>query len=156
MNGILQARIEKGGGAAEHACAQRVEISLSQIGKQHDHRQAEKSCDIAARDYPIVHLQHIKGAGEHQQVDDATEQGDAGHPPRAFAQAPRNGIITGNRRERSPRRECLGAVLSDTHPVRLHSSQCRWSTGSLTCDADHFPAGMRLMKISVSHVWNPS
>ena len=90
---ILQAGIEQGRDPAQHARPQRVQIALHQIGKQHHQRQAEQRCDVAAGNDPVIDLQHIKRAGEHQQIDDAAEERDADHSPRAVAQPAHHGIV---------------------------------------------------------------
>jgi len=86
LDRILQAGIEQGRDPAQHARPQRVEIPLHQIGEQHHQRQAEQRRDVAAWNHPVVDLQHIKRAGEHQQIDGAAEQRDADHSPCAIAQ----------------------------------------------------------------------
>ena len=60
-------------------------------------REAEQGRDVAARDHPIIDLQHIERARKHQDIDHAAEWGDAEHPPRALAQTCTYGIIDSRR-----------------------------------------------------------
>ena len=118
MDRFLQADVEQGGDPAQHPRAQRLEISLHQIGEQHHQRQAEQGCDIAARNHAVIDLQHIERAGQHQNIDHAAEYGDADHAPRAVAQRKRDGIIGVQRRKQAG--NCAGGAcacpaLSDTH-----------------------------------------
>ena len=123
MNRCLQAGIEQRCDPAQHPRPHRIEISLHQVGEQHHQGQAEQGREVTARNHPVVHLQHIKGARQHQDVDDAAEHGDADHAASARAHRVRDGIVGGQRRKQAGngagRRRCPRSVLcltlSDTH-----------------------------------------
>ena len=121
----LQGAVEQRCDPAQHPRPHRVEIALHQIGEQHHQRQAEQGRDVAARNHAVVDLQHIERARQHQDVDDAAEDGDADHAPRALAQRLRHGIVGAQRRQQAGndagRRRCLRMALSDTHTLRLRS-----------------------------------
>ncbi len=127
VNGILQAGVEQRRDAAQHARPQGVEIALHQIGQQHHQRKAQQGRDAAARNHPVVNLQHVERAGQHQQIDHAAEHGDAGHPPRAAAQAPRHRIIGRRCRRAGPfgHDRWTQAILNDTHLVCSPMSRYR-------------------------------
>ena len=88
---------------------------------------AEQGREVAARDHPVIHLQHIKRARQHQNVDHATEDGDADHAARAFMQPERDGVIrrrSGQQADDPAGCKRLGVTLRDTHdnaPLRSAS-----------------------------------
>ena len=67
---LVEARADAG----QHLGAQRVEAALQKIGRQHDQREADQGRDAAARQHPVVDLQHVERAGQHQHVDHRREQ----------------------------------------------------------------------------------
>ena len=56
---LLQAGIEQRSDAGQHAAAKRIEITLQEISHQHHQRQADQRRNVAARDHPVVDLQHV-------------------------------------------------------------------------------------------------
>ena len=65
VQSFLQASIEQCTNARQHPRSGRFKIGLKQIGDENNCRKSKKGGDAAAREYAIVHLQHIKGPGQH-------------------------------------------------------------------------------------------
>ena len=62
--------VEPGADAGQHLGADAVEGALQDVGREHDERDADQGRDAAARQHPVVDLQHVDRAGQHQDVDD--------------------------------------------------------------------------------------
>ena len=77
VNLRLQFDVEQGADPRQHTAAERVEITLQQISDHHYRREPEQRCNVTARDYAIVNLQHVKRAGQRQQVDHSAEYSHA-------------------------------------------------------------------------------
>ena len=55
----------------EQALAQEIEHALQPEQEDDENREADQGRDAAARQHPVIDLQHIDRAGQHQDVDDA-------------------------------------------------------------------------------------
>ena len=75
--------VEPGADAGQHLGADAVELALQDVGGKDDERDADQGRDAAARQHPVVDLQHVDRAGEHQKIDDAREDRNADERRRA-------------------------------------------------------------------------
>ena len=71
----------------DHARADHIEGTLERIGVDQEDRERNQRRDAPAAQDPIINLQHVERASEHQQIHDAREQGHAPERAPALAQA---------------------------------------------------------------------
>ena len=86
MNGHGKALIEQRRRADNHARADQIERALECIGADQKDRERDQRRHAPAAQDPIVDLQHVERAGEHQQIHDAREHGHAREGAPAIAQ----------------------------------------------------------------------
>ena len=89
-HGVEHARIERfverGADAAEDAAADQVEHALGEVEPAGENDEADQGRHAAARQHPVVDLQHEDRAGQIEQVDDAAHHADANEGAAAGAQ----------------------------------------------------------------------
>ena len=78
--------VERGSDPAENASAEQVEHALGDVQSAGENDQADQGRHAAARQHPVVDLQHEDRAGQVQQVDHATHDADADEGVAAGAQ----------------------------------------------------------------------
>ena len=78
--------VERGADAAEDAAADQVENALGDVQSGGENDQADQGRHAAARQHPVVDLQHEDRAGQIQQVDHAAHDADADEGVAAGAQ----------------------------------------------------------------------
>jgi len=89
MHGVAQMLIEERGGTHYDSRADQVERGLERVGANEKHRERDQGRHAAARQHPIIDLQHVEGAGEHQQVHAAGKDRHAPKGAPAILQARR-------------------------------------------------------------------
>ncbi len=67
--------------AREHPVAHEVHDAHEGVEADHEHRQRDEGGHAAARQHPVVDLQHEQRPGQHQDVDDAAEKADCDERP---------------------------------------------------------------------------
>ena len=82
----IEGFVERGADAHQHAAADQVENALGDVQSAGQDHQADQRRDAAARQHPVVDLQHEDRAGQIQQVDHATHDADADEGVAAGAQ----------------------------------------------------------------------
>ena len=87
MHGQREALVEQRRGADHDARADQVEGALEGIGADQEDRKRDQRRHAPAAQHPVVDLQHVERAGEHQQVHDAREQRHAPERAPAIAQS---------------------------------------------------------------------
>ena len=78
--------VERGSDPPEDASAQQVEHALGDVEAAGEHDEADQGRHAAARQHPVIDLQHEDRAGQVQQVDHATHEADADERVAAGAQ----------------------------------------------------------------------
>ena len=73
----VQGFVERGADAAQDAAADQVEHALRHVEAAGEDDQADQGRNAAARQHPVVDLQHEDRAGQIEQVDHAAHQADA-------------------------------------------------------------------------------
>ena len=68
MDERAETPVEERGYPHDDAGADHVENALENIRPDQKRRERDQRRDTAAREHPVVDLQHIEGAGEHQNV----------------------------------------------------------------------------------------
>ena len=82
----VQRFVERGADPAENAAADQVEHALGHVEHGGDEHEADQGRHAAARQHPVIDLEHEDRAGEVEQVDDAAHQADADERAAAGAQ----------------------------------------------------------------------
>ncbi len=90
VHGRGEPLVEQRRGAHDHARPDHVECGLEAVGADEKNRERDEGRDAAAGQHPVIDLQHVERAGEHQQVHDAGEQRDAPELLAAVAQRRRD------------------------------------------------------------------
>ena len=85
-----EALVEHRSGPHHHARADQVEGPLEGIGADQKDRKSNQRRHAPAAQHPVVDLQHVERAGEHQQVHHAREQRHAAERALALAQGRRD------------------------------------------------------------------
>ena len=86
MHSQGEALIEQHRRADDDTRADQIENALECVGADQEDREGDQRGHAAAAQDPVVDLQHVQRAGEHQQVHDAREQSDAPERAPAIAQ----------------------------------------------------------------------
>ena len=76
--------------AYHDAGADKVERTLEGIGADEEHRQRHQRWHTAARQHPVIHLQHVEGTSKHQQVHPGGEYRHAPERPPTVLQSSRD------------------------------------------------------------------
>ena len=90
MHRQREALVEHRSGPHHHARADQVEGPLEGIGADQEDRKSNQRRHAPAAQHPVVDLQHVERAGEHQQVHHAREQRNARERAPALAQGVRD------------------------------------------------------------------
>jgi hypothetical protein len=86
MDRARETPVEQGRGAHHHARANEIECALERVGADQQYREGDQGRHAPAGQDPVVDLEHVERAGEHQQIDDAREHGHPRKLAPAFAQ----------------------------------------------------------------------
>ena len=86
----VEARLETGAGPRQHPGASVVEQTHHEEEEGDDGGQRHQRCFRARSQHPVVDLQHEQRAGQHQQVDEGTEQPDGDEQAAALGQGGAN------------------------------------------------------------------
>src|SRR5262249_37288438 len=86
MHGHREVLIEQGCCPHDHARANEIKRALEGVSTDKKNREDNQRRHASAAQHPIVDLQHVERAGEHQQIDDAGKQRHAGERAPTIAQ----------------------------------------------------------------------
>ena len=86
MHGQGEALVEQHRRPDDHAGTNQIENALERVGADQEDREGHQGGNAAAAQDPVVDLQHVERAGQHQQIHNAREHGHASKGAPAIAQ----------------------------------------------------------------------
>jgi hypothetical protein len=79
VNALADALVERGADPHQKAPADEIDDAQKHEQDTRQDRQADQRRDAAAGQHPVIDFQHVKRAGQHQNIDQAAEEGGADH-----------------------------------------------------------------------------